>query len=67
MPDPLQGANLWCATNVTLNDKNQQPLPAGSTIALYWVWDWPTAPGIDPNLPDGKQESYTTCMDITIT
>lgn len=67
MPDPLQGNNLWCATNVTLNDKNQQPLPAESMITLYWVWDWPTTGGIDPNLPNGKQETYTTCMDITIT
>ena len=67
MPDPLQGINLWCATNVTLNDEIQQPLPAGSTITLYWVWDWPTAPGIDQNLPDGKNEAYTMCMDVIVT
>ena len=67
MPDPLQGINLWCGTNVTLNDQNQQPLPAGSTITLYWVWDWPTASGIDPSLPNGKDEAYTTCMDVIIT
>ena len=28
--------------------------------------DWPTAPGVDPNLPNGKQELYTTCMDVDI-
>ena len=33
---------------------------------MYWVWDWPTAPDVDPNVPDGKQELYTTCMDIDI-
>lgn len=67
MPDPLQGINLWCSSNVTLDDANQQALPAGSMITLYWVWDWPTAAGTDPNLPDGKDESYTTCMDVMIT
>ena len=28
--------------------------------------DWPTAPGVDPNLPNGKQELYTTCVDVDI-
>jgi hypothetical protein len=58
--DSLMGANLWCQSDVTL--------PASissSTYTLYWVWDWPTAPGT-VGFPDGKNETYTTCMDISI-
>lgn len=56
-----QGDNLWCQTDVLLpND-----LPAGKAFTLYWVWDWPTMPGT-AGLPQGKQELYTTCMDIDI-
>jgi len=29
------------------------------------VWDWPTMPGTF-GFPDGKQEIYTTCMDIDV-
>jgi hypothetical protein len=30
------------------------------------VWDWPTKAGVDPTYPKGKQEIYTTCMDVDI-
>ncbi|KAK2609316.1 hypothetical protein QQS21_002097 [Conoideocrella luteorostrata] len=55
--DP-QGADLWCQNNIRL------PLyvPHRSWYTLYWVWDWPSAPS--NNLPGGKLEIYTSCMDI---
>lgn len=59
----LMGANLWCQNDIAL----PADAPSGKPYTLYWVWDWPTAPGVDPNLPNGKAEIYTTCMDIDIT
>jgi hypothetical protein len=61
-PDTIQGADLWCQNDIAL----PEDLPAGKPYTIYWVWDWPTAPGVDPNLPKGKIEIYTTCMDIDI-
>ena len=59
----LMGADLWCQNDVQL----PSDAPSGKPYTLYWVWDWPTAPGVDPALPKGKIELYTTCMDIDIT
>jgi hypothetical protein len=56
----LMGANLWCQSDVTLPTSI-----SSSSYTLYWVWDWPTAPGT-AGFPDGKNETYTTCMDISI-
>ncbi|KPI38720.1 uncharacterized protein AB675_5939 [Cyphellophora attinorum] len=56
-----QGADLWCQNDIML----PADLPAGKPFTLYWVWDWPTMPGT-PGLPQGKQEIYSTCMDIDI-
>ncbi|EKV07883.1 hypothetical protein PDIG_61740 [Penicillium digitatum PHI26] len=58
--DPRMGADLWCQQDIQL------PLnaPSGKPYTLYWVWDWPTAAGIDPTYPNGKAEIYTTCMDV---
>lgn len=61
-PTQLTGANLWCQNNIRL----PTDIPTGSPYTLYWVWDWPTEPGVDPNLPKGKAELYTTCIDIDI-
>jgi hypothetical protein len=58
--DILMGANLWCQSDVTLPTSI-----SSSTYTLYWVWDWPTAPGTT-GFPNGKNETYTTCMDISI-
>lgn len=57
------GANheLWCQNNV------QIPQDATEDLTMYWVWQWPTEPGIDPGLPTGKDEIYTSCMDLRIT
>ena len=59
----LMGANLWCQNDI----KIPADAPSGKPYTLYWVWDWPTAPNVDPSLPKGKAEIYTTCMDVDIT
>ena len=61
--DQLMGADLWCQHDLALPAN----APSGKPYTLYWVWDWPTARGVDPGLPDGKQEIYTTCMDVDVT
>lgn len=60
--DQLMGVNLWCQSDIALPSN----APSGKPYTLYWVWDWPTLPGVDPNLPKGKQEIYTTCIDVDV-
>ena len=60
--DALMGVNMWCQQDIALPAN----APSGQPYTLYWVWDWPTAPGVDPGVPNGKQELYTTCMDVDI-
>ena len=60
--DQLMGTSLWCQNDISLPAN----APTGKPYTLYWVWDWPTAPGVDPGLPKGKAEIYTTCMDVDI-
>ena len=60
--NPLMGADLWCQQDIQI----PSTAPSGKPYTLYWVWDWPTLPGT-PGFPDGKQEIYTTCMDVDIT
>lgn len=59
--DMLMGNDLWCQQDIQLPSS----APSGQPYTLYWVWDWPTLPGT-AGFPDGKQEIYTTCMDIDI-
>ena len=61
-PSATSGADLWCQVDIKL----PTTIPTGSPYTLYWVWDWPTEPGVDPSLPKGKAELYTTCMDVDI-
>ncbi|MCJ1402072.1 hypothetical protein MMC11_005291 [Xylographa trunciseda] len=61
-PSNPMGANLWCQNDILLPSDAE----AGKPYTLYWVWDWPTAAGVDPSLPDGKEEIYTSCMDIDV-
>ena len=61
--DNLMGLNRWCQNNLMI----PETAPSGKPYTLYWVWDWPTAPGQDPGLPNGKAEVYTTCIDVDIT
>ena len=60
--DQLMGADLWCQTDFTI------PLdaPSGKPYTTYWVWDWSTLPNIDPTLPNGKPEFYTSCQDVDV-
>jgi hypothetical protein len=58
----LMGADLWCQQDIQLPAST----PSGKPYTLYWVWDWPTAAGIDPTYPNGKAEIYTTCMDVDV-
>ncbi|OJJ02417.1 hypothetical protein ASPVEDRAFT_41909 [Aspergillus versicolor CBS 583.65] len=60
--DQDMGGDLWCQADI----KIPSSAPSGTPYTLYWVWDWPTAAGVDPGLPDGKQEMYTTCMDVDV-
>ncbi|RMZ78354.1 hypothetical protein DV738_g3901, partial [Chaetothyriales sp. CBS 135597] len=57
----FQTDSLWCQQDILL----PSDLQVGSLYTLYWVWDWPTMPGTT-GYPNGKQEIYTTCMDIEI-
>ncbi|KIW54583.1 hypothetical protein PV05_06933 [Exophiala xenobiotica] len=59
--DDLMGNDLWCQQDIQL----PSDAPSGKPYTLYWVWDWPTMPGT-AGFPDGKQEIYTTCMDVDI-
>lgn len=61
--DQLMGTNLWCQTDIKLPEDAE----SGKQYTLYWVWDWPTLPGVDKGLPNGKPELYTTCMDVDVT
>lgn len=61
--DQTMGQDLWCQQDVALPTN----APSGKPYTLYWVWDWSTLPGKDPSIPNGKQELYTTCMDVDIT
>lgn len=56
------GADLWCQQDISL----PQNIPIGKPYTLYWVWDWPTMPKVDSAVPNGKEEIYTTCIDIDI-
>ena len=59
--DMVMGNDLWCQQDIQLPEDAQ----AGQPYTLYWVWDWPTLPGT-AGFPNGKQEIYTTCMDVDI-
>lgn len=61
-PSPLTGGDLWCQQNFAL----PADAPDGKSLTLYWVWSWNTQAGVDPGLPNGKTEIYTSCMDIDI-
>ncbi|KAK7534499.1 hypothetical protein IWX49DRAFT_511099, partial [Phyllosticta citricarpa] len=65
-PDPIPGQpgtnnEQYCETDVQIPED-----ASNGKYALYWVWQWPTAPNMDPGLPDGKDEWYTTCSDVNV-
>jgi hypothetical protein len=51
--------------NVSANEQPED-LPVGQPYTLYWVWQWVNAPNVDTNLPNGKDEYYTSCIDVDI-
>lgn len=53
---------LWCETDVTLPSDAQ----TDTDLTLYWAWQWNTLPNMDPGIPDGKDEWYTSCMDVNM-
>ena len=53
---------LFCETNVKLPEAAE----LGKPYTFYWVWQWTTAPDVDPGLPNGKDEYYTTCIDVDV-
>jgi hypothetical protein len=53
---------LSCESNVAL-PKDAAP---GKPYTFYWVWQWNTDVGKDPKLPTGKDEYYTTCIDVDV-
>jgi len=69
-PDSFPGQTAsrleqWCETNVVFPTDTSIMAP-GKLMTIYWVWDWATTAGIDPGLPAGKDEYYTTCADLEI-
>lgn len=56
----LMGADLWCQNDIAV----PSDAPVGKLYTLYWVWEWPTAPSQD--VPNGKAETYTSCLDLEI-
>ncbi|OAL42813.1 hypothetical protein IQ07DRAFT_472452, partial [Pyrenochaeta sp. DS3sAY3a] len=66
-PNPLPGQlgsehELLCETDVRIPDDVQVDKP----YTVYWVWQWPNAPGKDPTYPNGRDEYYTSCVDVDL-
>lgn len=53
---------FFCETNAAL----PKDAPSGKPYTIYWVWQWNTMPDMDPGLPKGKDEYYTTCIDVDV-
>jgi hypothetical protein len=53
---------LMCESNAQL----PKDAPSGKPYTLYWVWQWPMEPGQVKDFPKGKDEYYTTCMDVDV-
>jgi hypothetical protein len=53
---------LMCESNAQI----PTTAPNGKPYTLYWVWQWPMEPGKNPTYPNGKDEYYTTCMDVDV-
>lgn len=59
---PDSNVEQWCETDVHIPSTYE----VGETLTVYWVWQWPTEPGVDPTYPTGKDEYYTSCAEIDI-
>lgn len=58
-PDPYHGQDRWCRVYFDLPLDYHVPI-----WTLYWVWDWPSQATVVT--PYGKQQMYTTCMDVCV-
>jgi hypothetical protein len=58
---PDSNVEQWCETDVHIPSTYK----TGDTVTVYWVWQWPTAPGTGV-YPTGKDEYYTSCAEIEI-
>lgn len=58
---PGSVSELWCETDFQL----PEDLESGD-YTTYWVWQWPTLPGMNCGFPEGKDEFYTVCADHEI-
>ena len=54
--------SIPCESNIVF----PKTAAAGKPYTLYWVWQWNTPPNLDPGRPLGKDEYYTTCMDVDV-
>lgn len=52
--------DILCQTDVQLPGD----APTSGSYTLYWVWEWPT---LDKDGKVAVNESYTSCMDISMT
>ncbi|KAI9047610.1 hypothetical protein LZ554_008323 [Drepanopeziza brunnea f. sp. 'monogermtubi'] len=57
---PESAGDLLCQTDVQL----PADAPTSGSYTLYWVWEWPT---LDASGNIATNESYTSCMDISMT
>lgn len=62
LEQPGSEHELLCESDVMIPDN----VPFKKPYTVYWVWQWPTAPGRDPNDPSGKDEYYTSCIDVDV-
>ncbi|KAE9973723.1 hypothetical protein BLS_003467 [Venturia inaequalis] len=58
---PTATHESWCETNFQIPEDAK-----AGTLAVYWVWQWPSLPDMNPNGPLGKDEMYTTCLDVQV-
>ncbi|KAI4676333.1 uncharacterized protein J4E88_007247 [Alternaria novae-zelandiae] len=63
MGSPQSGPSntvMYCETDVKLPDT----MELSKAYTLYWVWQWASMPGRAGFPKEGKDEYFTTCMDI---
>ena len=66
-PDPPEGENVWCGTNLTIPSAvfpcSAQHGQVGQdlVLSLYWVWEWP---GTATHAT--AEQFYTTCLDVVV-
>ncbi|KAK3726099.1 hypothetical protein LTR37_000247 [Vermiconidia calcicola] len=64
-PNKVEGQDVqgeqWCESDFQI-PPSQKP----GKLTTYWVWQWPTAPNVNCDNVEGKDEYYTTCADFEI-